>query len=124
MGPMMSLNNDPVLQLCAFMAKADNFLKDEEIAFAKSHLHADAGKFLDSVDNSPISNSDIDGKYDVDALLATVSRFSKEKKIELLRLLWNLSICDAELHTNEEILFYKISDTIGISRRETIDITC
>jgi uncharacterized tellurite resistance protein B-like protein len=46
---------------------------------------------------------------------------SIEDRTALIRMLWDLAICDNELHSKEEILIYNIADNAGVPRKRVTE---
>jgi uncharacterized tellurite resistance protein B-like protein len=46
---------------------------------------------------------------------------SIDDRTALIRMLWDLAICDDELHASEESLIYKIADSSGVPRRRVAE---
>lgn len=46
---------------------------------------------------------------------------SIEDRIQLIGMLWDLALCDQELHPNEKTLIYKIADAAGVLRKRVTE---
>lgn len=46
---------------------------------------------------------------------------SIEDRTSLIGLLWDLAVCDNELHSNEEAMIYKIADSAGVPRKRVAE---
>ena len=46
---------------------------------------------------------------------------SIEDRVNLVGMLWDLALCDFELHSLEEALIYKIADQAGVPRKRVAE---
>ncbi|MDE2445118.1 MAG: TerB family tellurite resistance protein [Alphaproteobacteria bacterium] len=46
---------------------------------------------------------------------------SIEDRIQLIGMLWDIALCDQELHQNEETLIYKLADAVGVMRKRVVE---
>ena len=46
---------------------------------------------------------------------------SMEDRVNLVGMLWDLALCDFELHSQEEALIYKIADQAGVPRKRVAE---
>lgn len=48
------------------------------------------------------------------------ARFEEKKLKSLIRDLWDIALCDDELHPLEETMIYHVADNLGLRRRDVI----
>ena len=46
---------------------------------------------------------------------------SIDDRTQLIGMLWDLALCDHELHQNEETLIYKVADAAGVLRKRVAE---
>ena len=57
----------------------------------------------------------------VEVLADRIKNHCGEKRLKsLIRDLWDLALCDNELHTLEEAMIYNVADNLGLRRRDVI----
>ena len=72
--------------------------------------------FIDTVNNGEAGKPQLD-----DLARFALKSGNRKLLIALIRDLWDIAVCDNNLHEQEELMIYRISDSLGIGRREVIE---
>jgi uncharacterized tellurite resistance protein B-like protein len=100
----------------------DGKIKAVEVEQLKNHLQH---RYHLSAETLKLAVSSANTGLTTDQLHKAVQQLPELLSIDdrtvLIRMLWDLAICDDELHASEESLIYKIADSSGVPRRRVVE---
>lgn len=101
---------------------ADGKIRDVEMKHLETHLKQkyncapETLKLALSYANTGLANEQLQK-----AASQLTELLSIEDRTSLIGLLWDIAICDNELHSNEETMIYKIADSAGVPRKRVAE---
>jgi uncharacterized tellurite resistance protein B-like protein len=101
---------------------ADGKVKPVEMELLEKHLTKKYGLTSSSL-KSVLSFASTANQGDKlkDAARHLPDLLSIEDRTNLVGLLWDIALCDHELHANEDTLIYKIADQAGVPRKRVAE---
>ena len=110
--------------ILASMVPADGLIRDVEMKYLLSHLaeryhmQAVALERAASLVSHPVTAPE-----SVHRLAGRLpDLLSIEDRASMVGILWELALCDKDLHANEEDLIYKIADKVGVARKKVAEL--
>jgi uncharacterized tellurite resistance protein B-like protein len=101
---------------------ADGKVKPVEMELLEKHLTSKYGMNSTSLKSAlSFASTANHGDKLNDAARYLPDLLSIEDRTNLVGLLWDIALCDHELHTNEDKLIYKIADQAGVPRKRVVE---
>ncbi len=109
-----------IINIFAQIAKADGQIKKVEDLNVEAILEClAAGNAPDAISRYHDRKNSVD-LANAAGPIKKLAEIDLARKLEIVRALWQIAICDGELHVEEERLIYQFIDTIKMTRRQSI----
>jgi uncharacterized tellurite resistance protein B-like protein len=101
---------------------ADGKIKAVEVQCLKTHLQQKYNLNSETIKNVlAFSNIGLAPEQLKKATTQLQELLSIEDRTQLIGMLWDVAICDDELHSTEEALIYNVSDNAGVPRKRVAE---
>jgi uncharacterized tellurite resistance protein B-like protein len=101
---------------------ADGKVKEVETTHLKQHLQQKYGLSPETLKLAMShANTGLCAEHLKKAAQQLPELLSMEDRTSLIGMLWDLAVCDNELHSSEEVMIYNIADSSGVPRKRVAE---
>lgn len=101
--------------LLASVAKADGRIHDAEVQTAIA-MAKEAPGLPRETQKSVITQMRYLERADISAALDKLKKVPLKQRVQTVKLLWVMALCDGDLHPQEEVVIFDFADKLGVDR--------
>lgn len=101
--------------LLATVAKADGRIRDAEVQTAIA-MAKEAPGLPRETKKSVMAQMRYLERADINSALQKLKSVPLKQRVQTVKLLWVMALCDGELHPQEEVVIFDLADRLGVDR--------